>query len=209
MSRRFATGVTLLLFLLFLKGAAGQAKSSISDCLPYEKELISAGDLLFRRGTGFFSQYFMNVGSRPSSYSHVGLVANHHGKLVVLHAEASELTGRGLVKSEPLEIFLSNENALAAAVYRVAATKDQRQKAVGYALGAYNRKVPFDTVFDIDDQSRLYCTELVWRAYQVTGLNLVPVMDHATVGSTKKKIVSLNNILESAGVYSVQIIKGR
>lgn len=209
MSRRFATGVTLLVFVLFLKGVVGQAKPPISGYLLYEKKAISSGDLLFRQGTGFFSQYFMNAGARPSPYSHVGLVANHHGKLVVLHAEASELTGRGLVKSEPLEIFLSHENALAAAVYRVAATNTQRQKAVGYALEAYERKIPFDTAFDIGDQSRVYCTELIWRAYQAAGLNLVLVMDDATVGSVKKKIVSINNILESAGVYSVQTIKGR
>lgn len=206
---RLVLGGCLLTLMLFFKGATGQTKQFVAGHLPYGKGTILPGDLLFRHGTGFFSQYFMKAGSKPSPYSHIGLIANHDGQLVVLHAEASEFTGIGGVKVEPLEIFLSLENARKAAVYRVTATHKQRQKAVNYAFGAYIRKVPFDTAFDAFDQSRLYCTELVWQAYRSAGLDLAPVMDQIIVGSDAKQIISLNNILESTSVYGVQTITRR
>jgi len=199
----------LFVLLLIFARSTGQTNQHVNDCLPYEKASILPGDLLFRHGTGFFSPYFMKAGSKPSPYSHIGLVANKDGQLMVLHAEASEFTGIGGVRVEPLEIFLSQENARKAAVYRVIATHDQRQKAVDYAFGTYRRKVPFDTAFDAVDQSRLYCTELVWQAYRSAGLDLAPVMDRITVGSDKKQIISLNNILESTSVYGAQIIPRR
>lgn len=42
------------------------------------------------------------------------------------------------------------------------------QKALGY----YEMGLPFDKAFDFRNDDKLYCTELVWKAYLAAGINL-------------------------------------
>ena len=44
--------------------------------------------------------------------------------------------------------------------------------ATAYALHKAAEKVLFDNDYSLEDTTQLYCTELVWRAYQTQGIDV-------------------------------------
>jgi hypothetical protein len=155
-----------------------------------------------RRGRGLFSDLFRRVGDVESPYSHVGIVHLQGGEAAVIHTVASELTGRGHVRIEPLRQFLGEDRADAAAVYRpVAGSPEVPSRAVGIARELEAAKVPFDTRFDLATEDRLYCTELVDLAYRRAGLVLVEedqLVPLALVGrSSPLMVLTMDRLLRS------------
>jgi hypothetical protein len=133
----------------------------------------ASGDILCRYGDGVFSRYFSAAASKASVYSHVGIVACKGDSVYVYHVEASELTGVGVVKKEPLADFLSAITTYG--LYRSSFSPDITAKMVTQAVVYYQRKIPFDLAFDASNDRKLYCTELV-----------ADCINHATSDSTIK-----------------------
>ncbi|MEI6410993.1 MAG: YiiX/YebB-like N1pC/P60 family cysteine hydrolase [Bacteroidota bacterium] len=122
-----------------------------------------SGDLIYRFGDGFFSGFFRDFSTREKLYSHVGIILRpeNSDSVFVMHAEASELTGIGNVRRDPASIFLKGVDEWA--VYRVQATENQRREIASLAFLYHQKNVPFDSHFDTEDSTAIYCTELVAR----------------------------------------------
>jgi hypothetical protein len=132
---------------------------------------FAPGDVVFRRGRSLISRAVL-AADGDGEYSHVGLIAVSAGRVWVLHATPDEAPDiKGGVLAEPLEAFLAPEYASAAALYR---PRDARagRAAERAAWGWVHARLPFDDAFDFESADKLYCTELVWRAYQSTGIDL-------------------------------------
>jgi len=136
-----------------------------------DESIFAPGDVLFRRGNSLISRAVL-VADGSGEYSHVGLIAVSAGRVWVLHATPPEEPDvKGGVIAEPLATFLEPDQASAAALYR------PRNGQAGLAAertawGWVHRRVPFDSAFDLASADRLYCTELVWRAYRSAGVDL-------------------------------------
>ncbi|HKI06359.1 MAG TPA: YiiX/YebB-like N1pC/P60 family cysteine hydrolase [Thermoanaerobaculia bacterium] len=132
---------------------------------------LAPGDVLFRRGRSLVSRAVLAVDGH-GEYSHVGLVALAAGRAWVLHATPPEQPDiAGGVIAEPLALFLATDRASAAAVYRPRdrqAARAAERVAWGYVRG----HLRFDDDFDLVSSDRLYCTELVWKAYLSAGVDL-------------------------------------
>ncbi|MCZ2106140.1 MAG: hypothetical protein LC106_01965 [Burkholderiales bacterium] len=125
-----------------------------------------AGDIIFRQGTEAVSHLVRAIDQ--GTYSHVGLLVGQPGAWQVIHATPAERPGqRDAVVLDSLEFFLSPERARAFAVYRVTAGQAiQRQQAVTWAVAQQGRP------FAVQEQGNsIYCTTLVWQAWQRTGLD--------------------------------------
>lgn len=136
---------------------------------------IQTGDLVFRRGRDIDSQVVLDADT-AGQYSHVGLAWVHNGKVLIVHALPDENGTKNGVIVESLEIFSSESKASGIGIYRRHATTETLNNIVMYALTFKGR--PFDTSFDISNQDRFYCTELVWVAYQHFGLHLIKSLDY-------------------------------
>mgnify|MGYP003788599063 CR=1 FL=1 len=135
---------------------------------------VCSGDIIFRRGRSLVSTLVL-LNDRESPFSHTGIVALEDGIPYVIHAVPGEpgKNGEELVKRDLLTEFLSPEKAAQFAVFRL---KNDDPEAVFQAAAAaekyYQNRLAFDKAFSIRSDDRLYCTELVWKAYLSAGLNL-------------------------------------
>lgn len=118
---------------------------------------LETGDLVFRRGQGMWTRFFINASSREKRFSHVGLVVSNETEAVIIHADADDSTGIGQVRLQDWRGFFSN--ALECAVYRRSSQKTNPQKYAVVAMKYIG--VPFDSSFDTSNTNRLYCTELI------------------------------------------------
>jgi hypothetical protein len=138
-----------------------------------ERSHLRTGDLIFRAGLSDESQIVLHADS-TSAYSHVGLVDVSDGGAAVIHIEPDDTERDSRIRREPLSVYLGPGRADAYALFHVEpADRGRGEAAVAAALRYRARGVSFDHAFDVESIDKMYCTELVWRAYADAGLDLL------------------------------------
>lgn len=129
------------------------------------------GDIALRCGWGMESRAVTANGR--SAYSHVGLI--HYDSInrmwEIIHAVPGEDDPEYL-KAEPLSVFYSKERARSGAWLRVDCSDSIAKQAVEYALRKVDEKVLFDNDYLLEDTTKLYCTELIWRSFLTVGIDV-------------------------------------
>lgn len=155
--------VIALTTYLFITCAVHQTRSA-----PVSGDDIRAGDLIFMHGTSIRSAIvrFLEIGK--ADYSHVGLIVFNNGVPYVIHADPA----RGAVMKEPLTALLMPSRTSGATIYRVEGSPEAISQVCAQAQEYADEALPFDHEFDLETPRKLYCTELIWRAYLSAGLDL-------------------------------------
>lgn len=136
---------------------------------------IRSGDVVFIRGKSIRSAVVRLLEGSSRAYSHVGLVVLENGRPFIIHADpAPDVTSDRVVK-EPWDVVISPKRITAATILRVAdpsAADRLGIQASTVAQQFWRDALPFDHEFDLTTPQKLYCTELVWRAYMAAGIDL-------------------------------------
>ncbi len=169
---------------------------------------LRSGDLVFRAGRGIFSDLFRNIGEYRAAFSHVGIVYYQGGRAYVLHTEASELTGIGHARRDSLKDFIGEENASAYGFYRVEGLNEERRRlVVDKALQYVREQVPFDVSFDLNTDDKLYCSELVYKAFRAAKMDLVDaawrfqVFGWPETGS--REVISISQLISAGNIHPI------
>ena len=158
----------VLILPLCMLACSDTDRMQSGSILPDDVEL-KAGDVVFRRGSGFTSQAVL-IAEKGGAYSHTGIVVDSAGVLMIVHAVPGEPEfedDEDRVKMEHPQAFFHPMRAQQGAVYRHVDSIAARQAAVR-ALQIYQRHPLFDHDYDDTDTTKLYCTELVVHAYSQT-----------------------------------------
>ena len=150
----------------YVRGAEPPGPSR-AEILGGSLEGLRDGDILFVNGKAWRTKLVRLAEKSPPGFSHAGILRFQEGVPRVIHASPEE----GRVVAQSLEGFLAFENVDALRVYRLREGdrgEGASRKALAYAL----RDVPFDDRFDSTDEGALYCTEVIWRAYEDVGVDL-------------------------------------
>jgi len=133
-------------------------------------EIIKDGDIITRLGNRFWSDPIRNVSLTDQRFSHVGVIRIRDEQITVIHAEGTT-QGEGVVKEESIRDFLNEARSIG--IYRLSycAGTEMSDIAIEY-IG-----IPFDWQFDMDDDTKLYCTELIYAILQ----RLKPVIKLDTI----------------------------
>ena len=117
---------------------------------------IEDGDIICRLANRFWSELFSNLSVTDKRFSHMGIIRIHNGIATVIHAEGSTGNGTDYVSEVPLDEFLQVARRIG--IYRINNSDAGKisQTAIDYV------GIPFDWQFDMDDESKLYCTELLY-----------------------------------------------
>ncbi len=135
---------------------------------------LQAGDLVFRRGNGLTSRAVLMADKR-GGYSHVGIVVDSCGTMMIVHAVPGEPDFDGdpdRVKMETPEKFFLSLNAKTGEVKRLKGDSATAAEAARYAVDIYKRGVLFDHDYDDTDTTKMYCCELIEHVYKKAGLSV-------------------------------------
>ena len=175
-------------------------------CIMPEDCELRAGDIVFRRGGSVTSNAVL-LADRSGHYSHVGIVVDSAGVMMVVHAVPGEPEYEGdpdRVKMESPSRFFSSLNACKGEVCRARDSVAARQAATA-ALAIYHKGVLFDHDYNSEDTTLLYCTQLVIEAYHKAGVQLTGPPTHSYDLPLLRCTCWLpSDIYQSKEIYSVR-----
>ncbi|MGG5576143.1 YiiX/YebB-like N1pC/P60 family cysteine hydrolase [Myroides sp. C15-4] len=138
---------------------------------------LQSGDLILRKGTGYFSDIFKRMASRDKRFSHIGIISKERDSIFVYHIEADEFTGEGVVLREEVNHFL--QQSTDHAFYANAMDTVAKQAMLVKAKAFFEVKVVFDLNFNAADDDKLYCSELVAKCinYGMDSIYIQPTLN--------------------------------
>lgn len=149
--------LSLLSALLLTSLAAGQIDVGVADWKTSPPIELEPGDVIVRKGHGFWTQFFINASNREKRFSHVGIVVETNANPGIVHSEGDDFTGIGCVKVDTWQSFFSAADECA--VFRYENDTNVSARIVTKAKAMIG--VPFDPLFDMSNTNRLYCSEFV------------------------------------------------
>lgn len=129
------------------------------------------GDVIFLNGSSFRSSLVRALQKYSADYTHAGIVVVDHGDLFVVHADPAA----GKVMQQRWDEMIASGSILGGAVFRVKhVDRSVLRSACATARRFADEALPFDNEFNLRTGDRLFCTELVLRAYRSAGVDLCP-----------------------------------
>ena len=145
-----------------LNSNQSNASSKYYSELPFNKDLLEEGDIILRRGSGMLSNYIIQKLNDSLPISHCGIIVKNHQDIHVIHSILSEEKGiRGITK-EPVDDFIQDALLNSLIIIRQKQSEKYKLDFVAQAEQMLKAKIPFDPMFDIQTQEKMYCTEIVW-----------------------------------------------
>jgi hypothetical protein len=194
-----------LAITLAVLGLIANPNQKIYSVIPiYEYQKFRTGDLIFRQGVDFTSDIVLKNRQR-SAYSHVGMVIIYKGEYMVLHSSPAENESDfDGVKLEKLALFSQSDRARHIAVMRVSDREEVRQAAARNAVKYLG--LAFDASFDLEDESKIYCTELILKAYKPLKINLLSPLRDAKVPFVQSRFLMPQDMYENENLKQVFIL---
>lgn len=147
---------TLMILSIFVYIIMPRGSSLVIEKTDEFFDVIKDGDIICRLGDRLWSDIFSDLSINDKRYSHMGIIHIDNGFVTVINAEGDTGHGRDFVSHVSLVDFLKVARTIG--IYRINDIDGCQisQTALEY-LG-----IPFDWQFDMSDDSKLYCTELLY-----------------------------------------------
>jgi len=117
---------------------------------------LKDGDIICRLGDRIWSMYFKELSPNDKRFSHLGIIRIRNDTVSVINAEGLANERKDFVNEVSLNDFLMCAQKIG--IYRL---KTIEGKIVSDTALEYVG-VPFDWQFDMEDDSKLYCSELLY-----------------------------------------------
>jgi hypothetical protein len=134
------------------------------------REVLHHGDIVFRlgdarviRGMAPLSRFIARATGSP--FSHTGIVAIEDGSPVIYDCSSEG------IQRQPFEVWMLDSLGAVGVKRLKAEHRDRIAGVIQYCRTTFERQVPFDFGFRMDDDS-LYCLELTEKAFRSQGLAL-------------------------------------
>ncbi len=144
------------------------------DFRDFNYKILKSGDIVFTRGNSINSYVVLLFDRNTSNYSHCGIIYKEKDKCYIIHATPSPIDNqKGRVVMESLEkFFLVNKVTLTS----ISRLDDKYEKNIEKAVMETQRyqkaSILFDNEFSLKND-KLYCTELIWKSFLDSGINLL------------------------------------
>ena len=138
--------------------------------------ILNDGDLLFVKGTTLRSRIVNFLNTNEKEYSHVGILRIINNTPFIIHSSPNNNfnNNHDVISKQKLNEFFKFNKVTNVTIYRLQSNFiNIPTKASLFAESYLNRSVLFDHDFNLDNDNKLYCTELIWCAYKKAGIDLI------------------------------------
>lgn len=166
--KRFAEKMLIGLSAIILMNltACHQENRSLNKT-PLDTSQFQEGDFVLRRGYGLVSTYIAKNYGGKNQLSHVGIVVQRNSQLNVIHSISKQLSTKEGVIEESLATFISEAKNGKIFIYSpLPGTPKQRQRIAATAKRLAKANIGFDMEFNLQDTTKLFCTELALYCLQ-------------------------------------------
>ena len=191
------TGIAVFLFFFPGESFIAPAKSKvilvnhpprISDVMPY----IQDGDIILRMTAGTWSRSFREYSLVDKRFSHCGIVRMRDDKVTIINALGSFSNPNMGVEETILRHFVIIGSAVG--IFRIrgvdgSAISDAAAQCIGR---------PFDFDFDLEDDSKVYCTELLYISLKA--VNSEHILPTIYVDQVSKDVIPIDSISNNPAI---------
>lgn len=146
--------------------------TNVSAYAPAEEKIqegvtmLREGDLVMRNGTELSSQVIREFCRTDKSYSHAGMVFFENGYPMIYHILPGDENPDEKLTRDSLLSFAGPRRNAGFAIYRYQLQPQELTELRNIVHGWYDKGVLFDSLLNLEDDDRLYCSELVYKAVQ-------------------------------------------
>jgi hypothetical protein len=162
-------GTSLLIILVIIISNYFFFKSIPYNNFKINNSILKNGDLVLRCGRSTESYAVYLADNNNTEFTHIGIISIENHIPYVIHAVPWKIN---TVKKEPLNNFINHKVASTYAIYRTNYNSTILKNVVNQANLFYQKKYTFDNEYDLTTNTKLYCTELILKAFRNAGINL-------------------------------------
>ena len=166
--------------------------------------IVQDGDIVVRTGNDMTSYMFCRANLTHKTYSHCGVVAIENGYPFVYHAIGGEDNPNEALRKDSLQFWLSPAHNTGFGIRRFALSPAQKDMLLAVVRRYYYLRTKFDLKFDLHDDSRLYCGELVYRALNKAMNDTALIKPTRSMGYTYIAIDNITCTPHAAWVWQVR-----
>jgi hypothetical protein len=164
-------GTALIIWLfLFIYEYRSKQEQLFSDYALTKAEIDSLhdGDIILRHGYGLVSDGIVETLNSDINISHCAILTKDtNNKYMVIHSVSQSLSDFDGVQSQDLKTFIQDSKKNSVIVVRYRFKPGEDSTLIGKKAKYYlEKKVPFDMDFDLQDSSKIYCAELLWKIFK-------------------------------------------
>lgn len=176
MKRRWK--IIILVTTLFLAGLSFVYYKAVLDpenrkmvfypISPKEKGLLCEGDIILRKGYGFFSDALLSLQPDNHKYpvTHCAMLVKGNNQWQVIHSLSSSVSNIDGVQQQPLQRFLNESAPNSVVVVRLKSDSLTIRKSIERCRYYASVEKPFNHNFDTSDTTRFFCNQLFKEVYQ-------------------------------------------
>jgi hypothetical protein len=128
-----------------------------------QKLQVKNGDLITRAGVDAISASLRNFNKKDKSYSHSGIALIEDGEIFVYHTLAGAENPSDKMIREPFDSFCNPHNKLGIGIFRYSLNDAEIKQLDSSFKKYYQQELKFDKVFDLKDDSAMYCAEIIYK----------------------------------------------
>ncbi len=136
-------------------------QQDFTDC----KNKLHDGDIVLRTGNDVISGMFAQLNQTNKTYSHCGISFKENDDWVVYHSIGGEDNPDEKLRRDLFEKFVGKNHNLGFSICHYDLAPEQQQKLKEVVADFYNRAIPFDMKFSLQSDDRLYCAEMIYKAF--------------------------------------------
>lgn len=162
---------------------AGKKNQNLSYQLSHEElSLLQPGDIILRQGNGAVSHAISEFLDEEIRVSHVALLSQgEEGNWQVIQSISKRVSNTDGLQTQDLATFVSESKTNTIVVVRFKGYQSEpglNLRIEQAALNYLDQQVPFDHSFSLEDSTRFFCSELIWRLFlNEAGVDIFEKMD--------------------------------
>lgn len=138
-------------------------KNLVDSC----KQFLQNGCIVLRTGNDVISSMFAQFNKQNKTYSHCGIAYLEDAKWYVYHSIGGEDNPNAILRRDSYETFVRASHNFGFGICKMDITKAEVDSIKKTVLHFYAQHVPFDMQFDLATTDKLYCAELIFKAFHL------------------------------------------